>query len=70
MFGLGIPEVLIILVVFGVFMFGSEKVSDFARTLGRFSGEFKKGKLEIEDEIRKVEEEVKGVRAAVESKKK
>jgi len=70
MFGLGLPEIVIILVVFGVFMFGSSKISDLARTLGRFSGEFKKGKVEIEEELRKVEEDVKGVRTAIELKKK
>lgn len=59
MFGLGLPEITIILVVLVIFFFGGEKVSDLARGLGRFTGEFKKGRTEIEEEIEKAKEEVK-----------
>jgi sec-independent protein translocase protein TatA len=52
MFGIGIPELLIIVLVFGVLFFGSAKITEFARSLGRASGEFKKGKEDIEREIR------------------
>jgi len=52
MFGLGIPEVLVILVVFALLFFGSGKVVEFARSLGKVAGEFKKGKREMEDELR------------------
>ncbi|MCE9643761.1 twin-arginine translocase TatA/TatE family subunit [Candidatus Parcubacteria bacterium] len=52
MFGLGIPEVLVILVVFALLFFGSGKVVEFARSLGKVAGEFKKGKKEMEDELR------------------
>jgi sec-independent protein translocase protein TatA len=52
MFGLGLPEIIIILLVLGVLFFGSNKITDFARSLGRASGEFKKGKQEIEAELR------------------
>ena len=34
-------------------------MSELAKGLGRFTGEFKKGRAEIEDEIKKAEEELK-----------
>ncbi|MCC2630432.1 MAG: hypothetical protein K0S38_241 [Candidatus Paceibacter sp.] len=52
MFGIGAPELIVIILVFGLLFFGSGKIAEFAKNLGRFSGEFKKGKSEIEKEIR------------------
>ena len=57
MFGLGITEVVIILLAVGILLFGSKKIVELARSLGRFSGEFKKGKRDIEAEMKKSEEE-------------
>jgi sec-independent protein translocase protein TatA len=51
MFGLGIPELLLLILAFGILFFGGSKVLDFSRALGRASGEFKKGKQEIEKEL-------------------
>jgi TatA/E family protein of Tat protein translocase len=58
MFGLGLPEIMVILVVVVVFFFGGEKVEEIARNLGRFTGEFKKGKAEFENEINGVRSEL------------
>jgi sec-independent protein translocase protein TatA len=59
MFGLGFPEIAIILVVVVVFFFGGEKISEMARSMGRFTGEFQKGKAEMDKEIKKIEKELK-----------
>ena len=55
MFGLGVPEILIIVAVIVLF-FGGSKISELARGMGRFTGEFKKGKAEM-DEITKIKED-------------
>ena len=60
MFGLGLPEIVLIVLVVGILFFGSKKNTDFARSIGRASGEFKKGKKEIEEELRRGEEEAGG----------
>lgn len=52
MFGLGLPEIIILLLVFVMLFFGNGKIVDLAKSLGRFTGEFKKGRIEIEKEIR------------------
>lgn len=57
MFGLGLPEIIVIALAVGVLFFGSGKIMEFARSLGRLSGEFKKGKREIERELREAEED-------------
>lgn len=54
MLGLGLPEIAIILVVIIMFFFGGDKLSELARGLGKFTGEFKKGREEIEKEIDKI----------------
>jgi sec-independent protein translocase protein TatA len=58
MFGLGIPEMLIIVAVLVLF-FGANKISEIARGMGRFTGEFKKGQREMEEEMKKMDSEVK-----------
>lgn len=57
MLGLGLPEIVIILVVIGVLFFGGKRITELGRSLGRFSGEFKKGKTEVEKELKEIEEE-------------
>ena len=54
MFGLGFPELVIIMLAIAIFFLGGEKLSQVARSLGRVTGEFKRGKTEIEKEIKKM----------------
>ena len=54
---LGFGEILIIILAVGIVLFGGKKIIDLARSMGRFSGEFKKGKKEIEEELKEAEEQ-------------
>jgi TatA/E family protein of Tat protein translocase len=59
MFGLGMRELLVILLII-LFLFGASRVPEIARSLGKALGEFKKGTKDAKDEleaIAKVEEE-------------
>ena len=55
---LGIGEIIIIIMVIAVVFFGVKEIPQLARTLGRVKGEFKKGKREIEKELKDAENEV------------
>lgn len=54
---LGIGEILIIIMVIAVVFFGVKEIPKLVRTLGRAKGEFKKGKMEIEKELKDAEKE-------------
>ncbi|MGA8542414.1 MAG: twin-arginine translocase TatA/TatE family subunit [Thermoplasmata archaeon] len=43
---------LIIAVVAGILFYGSSKIPQLAHSLGRSVGEFKKGRIEVEKEIK------------------
>jgi sec-independent protein translocase protein TatA len=47
-----IDDWLIIAVVAGVLFYGSSKIPQLAHSLGRSVGEFKKGRLEVERELK------------------
>lgn len=46
------PEIVVIVLVVAVLFFGSGKIVEFARSLGRVTGEFKKGKQAVADELK------------------
>lgn len=59
-FVLGATEIIIILIAAGVIVFGGKKgVGEIARSLGKFSSEFKKGRREVEEEINKIKKEIR-----------
>ena len=45
-----------IVVIVGVLLFGAKKIPELARTLGKSRGEFEKGKLEGDKELKDVKE--------------
>lgn len=49
---LGMTEILIIIFVIVILLFGAKKLPELARSLGRAKGEFDRGKMDIEREIR------------------
>jgi sec-independent protein translocase protein TatA len=49
---LGGPELLIIVFVVIILLFGAKKLPELAKSMGRAKGEFERGKMEIEREIR------------------
>lgn len=55
---IGLPEILIIAVVF-LILFGSQKLPEFASALGKAIKEFKKAAKDTEDDVKKVVEEKK-----------
>lgn len=58
MFGLGVPELLLILLVVLIF-FGADKIPQLAKSLGKGMSEFRKAQQDLKDEITKEEEPTK-----------
>ena len=54
--GLGGPELLII-VGLAVILFGSSKIPELARSVGKAQGEFQKGRQELEEELEEAKDE-------------
>lgn len=54
-------NVLIAVVIIGVLIFGAKKIPELARTFGKAKGEFEKGRIESEKELKdfKDKEELK-----------
>lgn len=56
MFGLGLPEILLILVI-ALLIFGAAKLPEIGRALGKALSEFKKGTQELTEEKKKKDDE-------------
>ncbi len=50
------PEKLLLLIVLGLLIFGPKRILELARSFGRMTGEFKKEKLKIENEMGDIKE--------------
>lgn len=53
---MGYEQIIIALVVIGALIFGAKKIPELARTLGKSKGEFEKGRLESEKELKEFKE--------------
>ena len=64
---LGATEIIIILILGGIILFGGKKIGEVARSMGKFTTEFKKGKMEAEAELREIKKEMEEVAEEVKS---
>lgn len=46
------PEIIIIIILAVVFIFGAKKIPELAKTFGKAKGEYEKGKIEGEKELK------------------
>ncbi len=58
---LGGTEIIILVVVIGVLIFGAKKIPELAKTFGKAKGEFEKGKIEADKELKDFKDEVDNV---------
>lgn len=54
----GTPEIILIVIVV-ILLFGANKIPEIARSLGKATGEFKKGKNDIEAELTDIGNSIK-----------
>lgn len=45
-------NVIIVVVIVGILIFGAKKIPELARTFGKAKGEFEKGRIESEKELK------------------
>ncbi len=48
------PEDLILILAVALLLFGANKLPEMARSLGKATGEFKKGQIEVENELKQM----------------
>ena len=49
---MGYEQILIVVIVIVALIFGAKKIPELARTFGKAKGEFEKGKIESEKELK------------------
>ena len=55
---LGSTEIIVLVVVIGVLIFGAKKIPELAKTFGKAKGEFEKGKIEADKDLKEFKEEL------------
>ena len=55
---LGSTEIIVLVVVIGVLIFGAKKIPELAKTFGKAKGEFEKGKIEADKDLKEFKEEI------------
>ena len=58
---LGSTEIIVLVVVIGVLIFGAKKIPELAKTFGKAKGEFEKGKIEADKELKDFKGEIDSV---------
>ncbi len=58
---IGSTEIIILVVVIGVLIFGAKKIPELAKTFGKAKGEFEKGKIQGEKELKDLKGEIDNV---------
>ena len=58
---LGTTEIIVLVVVIGLLIFGAKKIPELAKTFGKAKGEFEKGKIEADKELKDFKEEVDNI---------
>ena len=55
---LGTTEIIVLVVIIGVLIFGAKKIPELAKTFGKAKGEFEKGKIEADKDLKEFKEEI------------
>ena len=58
---LGSTEIIVLVVVIGVLIFGAKKIPELAKTFGKAKGEFEKGKIEADKDLKEFKDEISSV---------
>ncbi len=58
---IGSTEIIVLVVVIGVLIFGAKKIPQLAKTFGKAKGEFEKGKIEADKELKDFKDEIDNV---------
>ena len=58
---LGSTEIIVLVVVIGVLIFGAKKIPEFAKTFGKAKGEFEKGKIQGDKELKDFKGEIDSI---------
>ena len=58
---LGSTEIIVLVVVICVLIFGAKKIPQLAKTFGKAKGEFEKGKIEADKELKDFKGEIDNI---------